>query len=350
MSRLKAWIIASLTSIAISSSVCAERTLVTELDIPAPVKEVWTAFTTAEGFKSWAVKQAEFDFRVGGEMRTSYNAESTLRDEHTIVNKVLAFEPERMLAIQNAQAPKGFANAHLFQQTWSVIYFEPVSQEVTHVRIVGMGYGEGADWDDIYSKFEAGNAYTLELLRKKFAGAHSESGGAKADEERPETPPAIDILRQMAGGEWIHESTNNDGEVFRVRNVMELGPDGECIVGRGFLGDEQGMYDHGATIVYREPVTRRTMFISVNEDGSVARGEIRTLDDKTVEWDWNMQTPEGAEQSFRVHSHLPSRDRYTFTLWRKDDAGAWVELIDLEYERVEKAPPVFYKMKAGDHD
>ena len=80
------------------ASAQAERTLVHEADIPAPVAEVWQAFTTAEGFMSWAVPKAEVDFRVGGAMRTSYNPESNLDDEHTIVNRILAYEPEHMLA------------------------------------------------------------------------------------------------------------------------------------------------------------------------------------------------------------------------------------------------------------
>ena len=348
----KGWIALMVFALALASRASAARTLITELDIPAPAAEVWNAFTTDEGFMTWAVPKAEFDFRVGGEMRTSYNPDSNLHDEHTIINKVLAYEPKRMLAMQNVQAPKGFANAHLFQETWSVIYFEPTAPDRTHVRIVGMGYGEGPEWDDIYNKFKVGNAYTLEKLREKFApsppeGADDVESSAKADEGKPD---ALAILSQMAGGEWIHESTQEDGGVFRVRNVMERGPDGECIVGRGFLGDAEGMYEHGATLVYREPVTRRTRFLSVNEDGSVSQGEIRALDEHTVEWDWNIETPEGAKSAFRVHSHFPGDDQYTFKLWRQGDDGVWLEMVDLAYTRVEKAPQEFYRMKSAAHE
>ena len=145
------------------------RDLVHEAVIPAPVEAVWDAFTTSEGFASWAVAQCEMNLRIGGEVRSSYNPQSTLDDEFTIVNRIISYEPQRMLSIQNVRAPAAFANAHLFQQTWSVIYFELAGKDQTRVRTVGLGYGEGQDWDEIYEKFKLGNAITLDRLQKHFA-------------------------------------------------------------------------------------------------------------------------------------------------------------------------------------
>src|SRR5262245_21869116 len=97
-----------------SAPALADRTLVAEATVSAPVAEVWKAYTTNEGFASWAVAKAEIDLRVGGDMRTHYNPKGVLGDDGTIVNRILAFEPERMLTMQNVKAPKAFKNAELF--------------------------------------------------------------------------------------------------------------------------------------------------------------------------------------------------------------------------------------------
>ena len=47
-------------------------------------------------------------------------------DKNTIINQILAFEPQRMLSIRNTKAPEGFPHAELFNKTWSVIYFDAV--------------------------------------------------------------------------------------------------------------------------------------------------------------------------------------------------------------------------------
>jgi uncharacterized protein YndB with AHSA1/START domain len=332
----------------------AARTLEHEAIIPAPVADVWNSFATADGFMSWAVPKAEVDLRVGGEMRTSYNAESDLHDEHTIVNKVLAYEPERMLAMQNVQAPKGFANAHLFQSTWSVIYFEPTAPDRTHVRIVGMGYGEGPEWDDIYNKFKVGNAWTLEQLRRKFAPPEiaevakasegAQSSGAGAAEHHPLT--ALDVVSRLVGGEWIHESTRPDGSLFRVRNISTQGPDGVSVVGRGWLGDADGMFDHGTTIIYREPGTPRTRFFNINEAGGISQGDVRAISNDAVEWDWNLTSLDGDARSFRVTMLFTNDDHYQFILSLESDEGEWMEMANLDFERVEEAPEAFRNAKA----
>lgn len=49
------------------------RVLRHELIVDAERQEVWKAFTTSEGWKSWAVPVAFVDFRRGGTIETSYD-------------------------------------------------------------------------------------------------------------------------------------------------------------------------------------------------------------------------------------------------------------------------------------
>ena len=140
---------------------------VTEGFINAPVREVWQIFTTSEGFKATGVAQADVDLRIGGSIRSHYDAKGVLGDPGTIVNEILAFEPERMLTIRIKQAPAGFPYRNAMQSTWTVIYFTP-SGEMTHVRIVGLGYRDDPESQAMREFFAKGNRQTLDHIAKPF--------------------------------------------------------------------------------------------------------------------------------------------------------------------------------------
>lgn len=80
---------------------------------------------------------------------------------------ILAYDPERMLTIQNTQAPVGFPHAEGARGTWTVMYFEPLEGDRTRVRFVMLGWAEGPKADAAYAFFERGNAYTLERLKQR---------------------------------------------------------------------------------------------------------------------------------------------------------------------------------------
>lgn len=42
------------------------RTLHQSVIVPAPIAQVWTAFTTTDGYRAWAAPVVQIDFRVGG--------------------------------------------------------------------------------------------------------------------------------------------------------------------------------------------------------------------------------------------------------------------------------------------
>jgi uncharacterized protein YndB with AHSA1/START domain len=142
---------------------------VTEGYINAPVAEVWRLFTTAEGFKATGAAQAEVELRVGGAIRSQYDPKGTLGDPETIVNEILAYDPERMLAMRIRQAPASFPHRDAVDGTWTVIYFTKSGEDMTHVRIVGLGYTETAQSQAMREYFEKGNRWTLDHLAKRYA-------------------------------------------------------------------------------------------------------------------------------------------------------------------------------------
>jgi uncharacterized protein YndB with AHSA1/START domain len=154
-----------------------ERALVLERVIDATPAEVWRMFTTEEGAETWMAAVVEVDLRIGGAIRTNYDAQGEIGDANTITNRILCYEPERMLAIQNVEAPEGFPFAEGTVGTWTVIYFEPTDDGRTRVRMVGLGWPDTPAGEDAYRFFERGNAYALQQLAQALEGQAVERPG-----------------------------------------------------------------------------------------------------------------------------------------------------------------------------
>lgn len=324
------------------------RTLEHVAVIPAPVDAVWTAFTNADEAKQWMVARAEIDLRVGGEMRTSYVADSTLDDDNTIVNRIISYEPQRMLSIRNVRAPASFENAQLFQQTWSVIYFESLGPDRTRVRTVGLGYGEGAEWDDIYRMFEVGNTWVLHELQKHFGGVPGEvlvnPGRKDADNTAATAPDDTDrvaaILDRMCGT-WEHDGTGPNGSALSVRNTIRPAAAHQSFVMTGERDRGGGFRPHATTLACRLPDAEGggIVFNAVDEHGGLARGRIDAGDDgHTLIWDWPVVALDGTRTRYRIKTRLAGDDHYTMRLEQLDAAGAVVDTgPDIEFVRAEHA-------------
>lgn len=142
--------------------------LVTEGFVNAPVAEVWRVFATSEGYLQTGVSQAEVDLRIGGSIRSHHDPRGTLGDEQTLVLDILAYEPERMLALRPRPAPASGAQRAALTDTWSVIYFEASGEDMTHVRIVGLGYGADPDLQPLRERFVEDNRRMLQQIAQRY--------------------------------------------------------------------------------------------------------------------------------------------------------------------------------------
>jgi len=146
------------------------RVLQQSVTVPAGAADVWKAFTTSEGFASWAAPVAFVDFRLGGYIEATYDPQGKIGAPGNIRNEIVAFVPEKVLAIRNTQAPPVTAfDAPTFQTLHTVILFDAAGPNATRVTIVQPGYGAGEKYDDVYLHFARGNAWSLQQLAKRFA-------------------------------------------------------------------------------------------------------------------------------------------------------------------------------------
>lgn len=162
-----------------------QKALQLSMDVPAPPKAVFDAFTTSDGFRSWAVATAQIDLRTGGMIESSYDPKARIGDPNNIKNQIVTFIPDHLLVIRNVQAPEGFAGKGEFQKTVTVIEFTPI-EGGTRVRLTNTGYGDSDEARTVFGHFEWGNAYTLAELKKRFeTGAidRTKGEGAKRNAE-----------------------------------------------------------------------------------------------------------------------------------------------------------------------
>lgn len=162
-----------LSRVSFGQTVDTAPSFINEATINAPVAAVWKVWTSGEGYKLVGVAQADVDFRVGGLIRSHYSATGALGDEETIENRILAYEPQRMIAIQIAKPPKSFPFKEAWKSTWTVVTLTDAGNNRTHVRVASMGYGNDKESAAMRRFFESGNASTLKTLQERFAPGSS---------------------------------------------------------------------------------------------------------------------------------------------------------------------------------
>ena len=139
--------------------------------VNAPLAAVWNVWTSGEGYKALGVAKADVDLRIGGLIRSHYGPTGTLGDEGTIQNRILAYEPQRMIAIRIDRPPKSFPFKEAWKNTWTVITLTDLGNNRTHIRVASMGFGTDEESMAMRKFFETGNAYTIKTLQKHFDAA-----------------------------------------------------------------------------------------------------------------------------------------------------------------------------------
>jgi len=143
-----------------SSGNGAEKVLLLEVTVPAPLAEVWKAFSTSEGLTTWLTPKAAVDLREGGEWTAIFPGGSTGG------GTILSFVPEKELVI-SALAPDKFPTVRA-TRTRARFQFEGRGGS-TVVRLTQTGWKDGEEWVKAYEYLTVGNAQLLATLHHRFA-------------------------------------------------------------------------------------------------------------------------------------------------------------------------------------
>lgn len=137
-----------------------------EIVIAAPASAIWNAWTVAAEIEAWMAPSSEIDLRIGGKWLTSYDEDSTLEDDSVVHNEILAFDPERMLAIRTVKPPADFPFPDAILDTWTVLYIQPIDDNQTRIVMRMYGFGNDESSEAMREFFEWGNQYELDKLKE----------------------------------------------------------------------------------------------------------------------------------------------------------------------------------------
>jgi uncharacterized protein YndB with AHSA1/START domain len=128
-----------------------ERVIVSQVDVPAPLAEVWRAWTTEEGAESFFAPKCRIDLKPGGAYEMLFDLDAAQGEQGGEGMVVLAVQPMRMLAF-TWNAPPHLPDVRV-QMTHVVVRMWETESGETRVTLRHDGWGDGDEWDDAYQYF-----------------------------------------------------------------------------------------------------------------------------------------------------------------------------------------------------
>lgn len=143
-----------------------ERAIDEKITVKANVDDVWKAWTTTEGVKSFFAPDANVQLRVDGPFEIYMNpfAESGMKGADGM--RIIAFQDRKML-IFTWNAPPSLPEARK-QRTVVIVRFISRGDVLTDVTLHHIGWGEGGEWDKAYDYFVRAWPSVLKNLKKRF--------------------------------------------------------------------------------------------------------------------------------------------------------------------------------------
>jgi uncharacterized protein YndB with AHSA1/START domain len=159
--------LAGLTVLLPAGARADDRILRVEVRLPAPVEDVWRAWTTEEGVRTFFAPGSRIDPRVDGPYEILFFPEAPPGRRGAEGARLLVIEPPRRLAF-TWDAPPDQPRIRA-QRTVVFVELEPEGNR-TRLLFTHLGWGRGAEWDAAYDYFDhAWRAVVLPRLMYRFA-------------------------------------------------------------------------------------------------------------------------------------------------------------------------------------
>ncbi len=139
-----------------------------EVVVNASVDDVWNAWTTVDGAKSFFGAGANIEPKVGGAYEILFDMKAPEGKRGAEGMRILLFEPKSALAF-TWNAPPSFGPLR-GQLTHVIVRFYPAAEGKTRVTLTHSGFGNGPEWDRLRDYFQnAWTTYVLARLEERFA-------------------------------------------------------------------------------------------------------------------------------------------------------------------------------------
>ena len=140
---------------------------VTERTLDAPRADVWALLTTRAGLQKWLSKDVTIEFRVGGRVETE---EARQRMTGKLTRMILAYDPERLLAVRPLLIPGTVSDRNVWESSWIVVTLEDAGDRKTLVRVVGLVPSGFPASEGLLNDLKESNRLMLERLAAAAAG------------------------------------------------------------------------------------------------------------------------------------------------------------------------------------
>jgi uncharacterized protein YndB with AHSA1/START domain len=166
MRTLAAFAFATLATLAFTVA-AEERALHKEVLVKASVEDVWKAWTTTEGIKTFFAPDAHVEARPDGPFEIYINpfAEPGMKGADGM--RFLAVQEPTMFSY-TWNAPPSLPQART-QRTVVIVRLAPADNGQTRVTMTHVGWGDGGEWDKAYAYFDKAWDRVLGSLQKRFA-------------------------------------------------------------------------------------------------------------------------------------------------------------------------------------
>lgn len=145
-----------------------DRELRGDAIVDAPIDDVWRAWTTDDGVRTFFASDSRVDARPKGPYEIYFDADQStgLRGSEDMI--VLAVQPPHLLSFTWNAPPR--LPAMRGQLTHVTVRLADLGQGRTRVTLTHDGWGEGGEWDEAYEYFRrAWFDVVLPRLRYRFA-------------------------------------------------------------------------------------------------------------------------------------------------------------------------------------
>ena len=147
-------------------ALAAERAIDEKITVKANVDEVWKAWTTTEGIKTFFAPDAKVELRVDGPFEIYMNPFAAVGMKGADEMRIVGFQDKKMLTF-TWNAPPSLPEARK-QRTVVIVRFISRGDVLTDVTLHHVGWGEGGEWDKAYDYFGRAWPNVLKNLQKRF--------------------------------------------------------------------------------------------------------------------------------------------------------------------------------------
>jgi len=128
-----------------------ERSVITTIDINAPVDTVWSRWITPDGIRRFFAAESRIELQTLGRLDFYMNPSAPEGQRGAENNRVLAWQPNQMLSF-TWDAPPTIPEIRK-QRTTVIVRFTELPGKKTNVTITQIGFGNGKDWDTVFGYF-----------------------------------------------------------------------------------------------------------------------------------------------------------------------------------------------------